>query len=453
MFLRLLVCLGLIDYVVSNSHPSVEENTNFQLFAGQFGAKTSSYEVMGLTKFASPWSIWGETKLRGRIFFSDPQMHMIMVVTPDGIINRFAGLPFTPAFTSVGVLSPSYVTSAAGLKLNRPHGIYGDSDGQRLWVCDTLNNNVREIDISTDPYPHKVIGNKLYFLIFLLFFPIVSYFSLAGAPPVSFGAHLWEQFEGLTAVKTVLHAPIAIYWDKQTRNTFIAEVHKCRIRMINSIGDMFTIAGATGVCGINADGPALNSKLWKPFALSMDSVGRLLVADFGNNRIVQITIGGNMVTIGGGGSSSLEAEGDGGPAVDAYIPTPSGIWVDKYDNIWITESHGHRVRQIKAADGKIYHMIGEVGVKGTESSLWYPRGIWGEDLYECKIFIPDSLNRRIVSVSVPSQSPTSQPSSSPTYVVLGDLTVTTFAGNGQIVPIADGLAATSSSVVLPYGEA
>jgi hypothetical protein len=72
-----------------------------------------------------------------------------------------------------------------------------------------------------------------------------------------------------------------------TGRKFITEVHKCTIRMIAS--------GIITTCGMDVDGVAVSSKLYKPFALSMDSLGRLLIADFGNNRVVQLTIGGNLV--------------------------------------------------------------------------------------------------------------------------------------------------------------
>jgi hypothetical protein len=220
------------------------------------------------------------------------------------------------------------------------------------------------------------------------------------------------------AVNAKLHAPIAIYYDKVTGSKFIAELHRCTIRMINAVGIISTIAGVAGTC----DGTGFN----KPFALSMNSFGSLIIADFGNNLIRQLTKGTDntwtTITIAGGGSVSLENEGDEGFAADSHISSPSGIWVDKQDNIFIAESFSHRVRVIKKEDGKIYNVAGTPGVKGTETTLWRPRGIWGDETTHYKLFIPDTMNRRIVSIglaiaapsSSPSTLPSSEPSSEPT---------------------------------------
>jgi hypothetical protein len=284
--------------------------------------------------------------------------------------------------------------------------------------------------------------------------------------------------DGDQASLAVLHAPIAIHWDKVTGNKFIAEVHRCTIRMIDAAGIITTIAGVVGSCGKDeVDGlAAVSSQIWKPFALAMDSAGHLLIADFGSNRVLQVTIGGEMVTIAGKGSEDLgPAEGDEGLAVNAHVTTPSGLWVDRDDNIFVSESFGHRVRQIKASDGKIYNMIGKVDEKGTETSLWYPRGIWGDDSSQLKLYVPDSLNRRIVTIELPSASPSSapsslpsfhpssvpsarpsdhpssEPSSSPSYIApAGPAVITKVAGNGGL-SLGENGPATSISAAQPFG--
>jgi hypothetical protein len=205
-----------------------------------------------------------------------------------------------------------------------------------------------------------------------------------------------------------LHAPIAIYWDRETKRKFIAEVHKCTIRMIDPSGKISTIAGIAGNCGMDVDGLAKTSRLFQPFALSMNSIGHLVIADFGNNRIVELTIGGDMKRIAGGGSSSLESTSDNELAVNTNLSSPSGIWVDQNDNIYIAETFGHRVRQVKADDKKIYDVVGAFNVNGTQSDVWHPRGIWGDDNSEYKLYIPDSLNHRVVALSLRSPSPNSE---------------------------------------------
>jgi hypothetical protein len=204
----------------------------------------------------------------------------------------------------------------------------------------------------------------------------------------------------------------------------------------------------------------------------MDSLGHLLIADFGNNRVVQLTIGGNLVTIAGNGLAVAgAAEGDEDLAVNAHVSSPSGLWVDRHDNIFISESFGHRVRHIKASDGKIYNMIGKVEEKGGLTSLWHPRGIWGDDTFELKLFVPDSLNHRIITIQLaspepssrpslhpssvpstrPSDHPSSEPSSSPSYIApAGPAVITVVAGNGGYSK-GENLPATSISAPQSFG--
>jgi hypothetical protein len=69
---------------------------------------------------------------------------------------------------------------------------------------------------------------------------------------------------------------------------------------------------------LNVDGEALNAQLFRPYTLSLKSNGRLVIADFHNNRIREFTIGEDMITIARGSGSDLE-EGDNGFAVDARV--------------------------------------------------------------------------------------------------------------------------------------
>jgi DNA-binding beta-propeller fold protein YncE len=421
MFFKFIISLALIaTTVVANNHLALTENANFQLFAGQLGESGPDGDegLASSAKLRSPWSIWGDKK--GRVFLSDPKSHTIRVVsTSDGVIHLFAGTVDT-----LGAAAD--VSDALSAKFNRPHGLYGDADGQKLWICDTQNHVVREINIGESPYSISTIGKCILSFLFSSSHYLLS-FVLAGQN----GVHGYSG-DGDQASLAVLHAPIAIHWDKVTGNKFIAEVHRCTIRMIDASGIITTIAGVVGSCGKDeVDGlAAVSSQLWKPFALAMDSAGHLLIADFGSNRVLQVTIGGEMVTIAGKGSADLgPTEGDEGLAVNAHVTTPSGLWVDRDDNIFISESFGHRVRQIKASDGKIYNMIGKVDEKGTETSLWHPRGIWGDDSSQLKLYVPDSLNRRIVTIELPSASPSNEPSSAPSYIS-EDLIITTVAGNG-----------------------
>jgi hypothetical protein len=152
LILKFAVCFALTICTVAGNHVKLTETAAFDLFAGQFGENGYSNDGFAATaaKMRSAWSIWGDQS--GRIFFSDPKSHTIrMIRSADGIINRFAGqIDISGAATdNVNALAAFF---------NRPHGVYGDDVNQKLWVCDTMNHVIREIDIGNSPYLVTTIG-------------------------------------------------------------------------------------------------------------------------------------------------------------------------------------------------------------------------------------------------------------------------------------------------------
>jgi hypothetical protein len=152
LFFHFLVCFTLVLHVVAENHVDLTEVANFDLLAGQFGQNGYSNDGLAATgaEMRSAWSIWGDQN--GRIFFSDPKSHTIRVITSaDGIIDRFAGQIDTSGLAGDNV-------NAVDAFFNRPHGIYGDSVNQKLWICDTMNHVIRAIDIGTSAHLVTTIG-------------------------------------------------------------------------------------------------------------------------------------------------------------------------------------------------------------------------------------------------------------------------------------------------------
>jgi hypothetical protein len=153
LILYIVTCvIGLIG---ASSNLLLTNSANFQLLAGEFdvsGSNTDGNQVVN-SQLRSPWSIWGDRK--GQIYFSDPKSHTIRVVSTsgDGSIHVFAG--------TTDVHGPAGNANAVDSKFNRPHGIFGDVEGNKLWICDTMNNVVREIDVGKAPFPVTTIG-KLF---------------------------------------------------------------------------------------------------------------------------------------------------------------------------------------------------------------------------------------------------------------------------------------------------
>jgi hypothetical protein len=60
---------------------------------------------------------------------------------------------------------------------------------------------------------------------------------------------------------------------------------------------------------------------------------------------------GTIVTVAGNGTQGLA--GDGGPATEASLYFPTGVFVDKTGTPYITDSGTHRIRKVDATTGII----------------------------------------------------------------------------------------------------
>jgi len=93
-----------------------------------------------------------------------------------------------------------------------------------------------------------------------------------------------------------------------------------------------------------ADGSALSAKFFGPGRLCLDHSGNLLIADTGNHRIRQIDANGNVTTIAGTGIQGYS--GNGGPATDAQLNTPTDVVVNSLGDIFIADYGNSVVRKI-----------------------------------------------------------------------------------------------------------
>ena len=103
---------------------------------------------------------------------------------------------------------------------------------------------------------------------------------------------------------------------------------------------------------------------------------------------------GNIQTVAGNGSAGYS--GDGGPATSAGLYYPSGVFVDSSGNIFIAESLNNRIRKVVAATGIIQTVAGNdtAGFSGdagpaTNAELNGPYGLFVD--FSGNIFIADTF--------------------------------------------------------------
>lgn len=161
-----------------------------------------------------------------------------------------------------------------------------------------------------------------------------------------------------------------------------------------------TIAGNGQPGSIGDGGPAIHAGLSAPGAVSVDNAGNVFIADSSNNRLRKIDRRGIITTIAGNGQPGYS--GDGGPATQAGLNTPSGVSVDEKGNIYIADFWNHRIRKVDAR-GIITTIAGNGqegyygdGIPAVQASLSRPQGLALDGLGN--LYIADSANGRIRKV-------------------------------------------------------
>jgi uncharacterized protein (TIGR03437 family) len=234
----------------------------------------------------------------GDVYIADPGNNRLRVVTPDGIIQTFAG-------TGSGGLGDGGAPTAASLS---PYGVALDSVGN-VYIADTGNNRIR------------LVSNG-----------IIS--TIVGLNPGP------GSDDGGPAANARLNVPVDLALDAQG-NLYIADRSNnriCKVIPTNSpdltkayqSGTITTIVGS----GIAGAGP---NQLNQPQGVAVDGAGNVYIADNANSRILELTASGNLVRIAGTGTSG--SSGNGGPANNARIADPTGIKVDTSGTVYFNDAN------------------------------------------------------------------------------------------------------------------
>lgn len=147
-------------------------------------------------------------------------------------------------------------------------------------------------------------------------------------------------------------------------NLYVPDLDNRRVRRIDASGVITTVAG-NGRSGFSGDGgPATRAMLSAAFwNVAVDAAGNLYIADGGNHRVRRVDPNGIITTVAGNGSDTYS--GDGGPALEAGIPGPDGLFVDAAGNLYIGDTADFRIRKV-SRDGIITTVAGngEFGDEG-----------------------------------------------------------------------------------------
>jgi hypothetical protein len=130
-------------------------------------------------------------------------------------------------------------------------------------------------------------------------------------------------------------------------NIFVADSGNCRILKTDKFGASIPVAG--GTCGFSGDNSfASAAALSFPQGVAVDGSGNIFIADTDNGRVRRVNTVGIITTVAGNGCNILGA-GDGGPATSASLCGPTDVAVDSDGNLFITENGTGLVRRVDPA--------------------------------------------------------------------------------------------------------
>lgn len=372
------------------------------------------------------------------------EQYNIRGVSPGGVISTFAGNGQS-GFSGDG--GPA--TNAA---LNAPHGVAVNSG--IVYIADSLNNRIRRVaggTISTfagtgvagysgdngqaasaqlngpDGLAFDTAGN-LYIAdannsVIRKVAPDGTITTVAGNGVAGFSG------DGGAATNASLNYALSVGLDT-AGNLYIVDQGNNRIREVAG-GIITTIAGNGAADSLGDGGPALSASLSRPFSLSVDSTGKVYVAELNSAR-VRLINAGIISTFAGNGQYYFT--GDGGPAVDAVLGYVNAVATDTQSNVYISAQN--RIREISS--GVIFTVagsdrgLGNAGDGGlaTNATMYYPQGIGLDPVGN--LFIADTFNQRIREVTISNG------------------VINTVVGYNNAGCFGDGGFATSATVNIPY---
>lgn len=293
---------------------------------------------------------------------------------------------------------------ATAAQLFHPKAMTTDDTGN-VYIADADNNVIRKVSTTG----------------------VITTF--AGLPAGGFSG------DGGPAIYALLNRPNSIAFDRK-RNLYICDADNQRVRMVDTAGNIRTVAGI-GTAGFSGDGgSATAAELNYPGGIALDKYGDLFITDEYNNRIRMVDSDGVITTFAGNGMTGYP--GDAEFADTAAIGFPFGIVADTADNVYFSLTLDNRICKINTAHiiTSIAGVGGGTGAYGgdggaaTAAQFDNPWGI-ALDIFG-NLYIADNANERIRMVNISG-------------------TISTVAGTGSAGFSGDGGPATLGQLKQPAG--
>lgn len=336
----------------------------------------------------------------GNVYIADTYNSVVRVVNAKtGIISTFAGMPRNYGFSGDG-------GPATSAQLTYPEGLAVDSSNN-VYISDLNAYRIREVSGGTintvagngnfcygysnypcgdggpatsaqlgNIYSLAVDGANNVFLSDSYYYNQVVRMVTVATGTINTVAGAYSGAGGISPCRqssTVLcgdngpatsagfYYPYGIGSDAQG-DLFIADFYNYDVRQVvcadstiatcnpggKTAGDIYTIAGTGGSycytwpCGDG--GPATSAQFTYLYGtLGVDAAGDILIGDYQNLRVREVT-GGNVNTVAGNGTFS--DYGNGEPATGAELNQPEGVAADSNGNLYIVDTGNCVVRKV-----------------------------------------------------------------------------------------------------------
>ncbi|MGB9264847.1 MAG: hypothetical protein WCB56_05290 [Terriglobales bacterium] len=401
---------------------------NIQAFAGN---ATQAYSGDGGTptnaELNDPGAVFVDAS--GNVFIADTSNSVIReIVASTGDIATVAGNGVAGYSGDTGL--------ATSAELNFPQGIFVDSAGD-IFIADSANNVIRKVVASSGKI-QTVVGN-----------------GTAGF------------IDNVAPLSAELDDPYAVAVDI-SGNIFIADNANDVIRVVNTgttaltfgpisvpANTILTVAGTPQLdCGedttstLCGDGNVANTAntvyLSSPAGVVVDATDNIFIADTFDNAVREVSVSTGIIqTVAGTIGATGGFSGDGGVATSALLDSPSGVFLDASNDIFIADSENAAIREVVAATNVIQTIAGIPATQGgfatpgfsgdggpaTSAELNFPSGVFVTSAG--KVFIADTDNSRIRELAPAPLTVTVAPSTATVVVSALQQYTATVTGNAN----------------------
>ena len=273
----------------------------------------------------------------GNLYIADRYHNRIWKVNAAGIISTYAGNGQTGITGDGGPAVSAGIPQPTGIRFSAGNLYIAEAFGpirrvSAAGIITTISASIAT-GLATDAAGSVYIANQLGERVQ----------KIVGGSVIPVAGNGKSEFsgDGGAASTAGLSSPSDVVLDSNG-NIYVADRDNDRIRRIDPNGIISTIAGQGSSVGDG--GPATSARLDNPSQMTMDAAGNLYVADSVNHRIRKITPSGVISTFAGNGSVGFS--GNGGPATNASLNTPTDIKMDAGGNFYIADAYNSLVRKV-----------------------------------------------------------------------------------------------------------